>query len=98
MTMQQNNKANENMIRVPFYRTTKQHICFRECVILMKIAEETGCSIELVSGQQSGNTDSLLSLLKLGIASGTPIVLALKGANMEVAYRKCMEVLNGEAA
>lgn len=93
-----NGQAAQEMISVPFYRKAKQHICFRECVKLMKIAETTGCKIRLVSGKQSGTTDSLLSLLKLGIASGTPLVLSLSGENREKAYHLCMDVLNGEAA
>ena len=98
MTLSNETKKAPGVMTVPFCRTSKQNICFRECVKLIKIAEETGCTIKLTAGQQSGTTGSLLSLLKLAIVPGTPIVLSLQGENMEQAYHMCMDVLNGEAA
>ena len=98
MNEAKNVDTERKLMVIPFCRKSKHNICFRECVKLIKIAEETGCRISFTAGGSKGDTDSLLSLLKLGIIPGTSVVMSLSGGNVEEAYRQAMTVLEGEAA
>ena len=68
----------------------------RECSHLVRIADETGCLIRLVSGKKSGSTMSILSLANLGIVKGKSLVLSIHGARNEEAFREAFKVISGE--
>ena len=54
---------------------------FRECLLLIKLAEETECRIELHVNGKVGSTDSILSLVQLGIIPNTIVAFSIKGEN-----------------
>ena len=68
----------------------------RECSHLVRIAEETGCLIRLVSGKKSGSTMSILSLANLEITKGKSLVLSIHGARNEEAFHEAIKVISGE--
>ena len=89
------NKENAYNVAV-FFKTAKQHLCFRECAKIVKIAEATGCEIHLAAGDKRGSTKSLLSFLHLGIVPGTPITLTIRGRDTYTAFHRCLEILEGK--
>ena len=88
----------ESMRHAPIVSLVKQNICFRECARIIKIAEDTGCHISITVGSQKGTTDSLLSLVKLGLTPGRTVVVTATGTAPELAFRDCLKVLDGAAA
>ena len=82
---------------VSFILVSKVKLCFRECAKIVKVAEETNCLIEIASGTKSGSTESILSLVNLGILDGKSLVLTIKGKNNEEAFRRVSKILNGSA-
>ena len=81
---------------VAFIMVAKGVLGFRESAHLVKVAEETGCSISIASGKKFGSTKSILSLVNLGIMSGKSLVLNIKGARNEEAFREVSKVIGGE--
>lgn len=88
----------ESLRLAPIVSVVKQTICFRECAKLIKIAEETGCTIHLSAGERKGSTESLLSLVRLELTPGRTVVVSVNGQAPEEAFRGCLRVLDGEAA
>ena len=64
--------------------------------IVIKVAEETGCSISIASGKKFGSTKSILSLVNLTITAGKSLVLNIKGARNEEAFRAVAKIIGGE--
>ncbi|MBR2216185.1 MAG: HPr family phosphocarrier protein [Selenomonadaceae bacterium] len=93
-----NENMREGMRLAPVVGLVKQNICFRECAKIIKIAEETGCHISITAGSRKGTTDSLLSLVQLGLTPGRTVVLSATGQAPELAFRDCLKVLDGGAA
>ena len=60
-----------------------------------QIAEETGCAISLAAGKKFGSTKSILSLVNLGIMAGKSLVLNIKGARNEEAFREISKIIGG---
>ena len=65
----------------------------RECAALIKTAQETGCSIRVAANGQSGQADSMLSLLKMHIDKGTFVMLTLTGGKLEEALPRCRDIM-----
>ena len=78
-------------------RDVKCMMGFRECARLVAVARETGCVIRLVAGKKSGSTDSMLSLVQMGLREGTSVVLSIRGEDSRAAFHECVKVLDGES-
>ena len=81
---------------VSFIMVAKGILGFRECMHIVKIAEDTGCLIRIISGKKSGSTKSILSLANLEILPGKSLVLSIHGAKNEAAFHEVVKVINGE--
>ena len=86
--------ANEK--EVAFIMVAKGVLGFRESAHIVKVAENTGCSISIASGKKYGTTKSILSLVNLGIMSGKSLVLNIKGEHTEEAFRELSKIIGGE--
>ena len=81
-----------------YFAVTKCVIGFREASRLVKIAEENACVIKLVAGNAIGTTNSILSIIKMGIKADTSLglgIVALDGGNATNAFAECHKVLSG---
>ena len=81
---------------VSFSMVAKGVIGFRESAHIVKVAEETNCSISIASGKKFGTDKSILSLVNLGICAGKSLVLNIKGERNEDAFRELSKILAGE--
>ncbi|MBR0062482.1 MAG: HPr family phosphocarrier protein [Selenomonadaceae bacterium] len=81
---------------VSFIMVAKGVIGFRESAHIVKVAEETNCSISIASGKKFGTDKSILSLVNLGINAGKSLVLNIKGERNEDAFREVSKILAGE--
>ena len=81
---------------VSFIMVAKGVIGFRESAHIVKVAESTGCSISIASGKKFGTNKSILSLVHLGIINGKSLVLNIKGARNEEAFREVSKIISGE--
>lgn len=81
---------------VSFILVSKGIIGFRESARLIKIAEETNCTITIASGKKIGTTKSILSMVNLEIVPGKSLVLNIKGERNEEAFRDAVKVVSGE--
>ena len=81
---------------VSFMLVARGILGFRECAHIVKIAEDTGCLVRIVSGKHVGTTKSILSLVNLEIAPGKTLVLSIHGARNEEAFHEIIKVINGE--
>lgn len=82
---------------VSFILVSKVKLCFRECAKIVKVAEDTGCLIEIASGTKSGDTSSILSLVNLEIGIDKSLVLTIKGERNEEAFHRVSKIINGTA-
>ena len=82
---------------VSFILVSKIKLCFRECAAIVKVAEDTGCLIEIAAGTKSGNTDSILSLVNLAITADKSLVLKIQGENNREAFNRVSKILSGES-
>ncbi len=80
---------------ISFMLVSKVKLCFRECSKIIKIAEETGCIIEIASGTKSGTSESILSLVNLGITVDKSLVLTIKGTKNQEALKRVSKIING---
>lgn len=81
---------------VSFIMVAKGVLGFRESAHLVKVAEATNCKISIASGKNLGSTESILSLVNLGISSGKSLVLNIKGERNEEAFREVSKIIAGE--
>ena len=81
---------------VSFIMVAKVVLGFRECAEIIKIAEETNCTVQMTSGKKSGSSDSIMSLVSLGILADKSLVLTIKGENKEDAFHRISKIINGE--
>ena len=81
---------------VSFILVSKGIIGFRESARLIKIAEDTDCTITIASGKKLGTTKSILSMVNLEIMPGKSLVLNIKGERNEEAFREASKVISGE--
>ena len=81
---------------VSFIMVAKGILGFRECAHIVKIAEDTGCLVRIISGKKVGSTKSILSLVNLEIAPGKSLVLSIHGARNEEAFHDISKIIGGE--
>jgi len=81
---------------VSFIMVAKGVLGFRESAHIVKVAEETNCTISIASGKNFATNKSILSLVNLGITSGKSLVLNIKGARNEEAFREISKIIGGE--
>ena len=81
---------------VSFIMVSKGIIGFRESARLIKIAEDTNCTITIASGKKLGTTKSILSMVNLEIMPGKSLVLNIKGERNEEAFREVSKIIGGE--
>ena len=81
---------------VSFIMVAKGVIGFRESAHIVKVAEDTNCSISIASGKKYGTSKSILSMVNLGITSGKSLVLNIKGERNEEAFREVSKIIAGE--
>jgi len=82
--------------KVSFILVAKNTLGFRECAAMVKVAEETGCTVEIASGKKIGTSKSILSLVGLGITADKSFVLTIKGDRKEDALRVISKIINGD--
>jgi phosphotransferase system HPr (HPr) family protein len=82
---------------VTFILVSKIKLCFRECAAIVKVAEDTGCLIEIAAGTKSGTSDSILSLVNLAINVDKSLVLTIHGENNHEAFERVSKILNGKS-
>ena len=75
-----------------------QVLGFRESAELMKVAHESGCTIRLASGSKNGSTDSVLSLVSMGLTGGNTVFLSVEGNDEASAITGCARVLHAKIA
>lgn len=81
---------------VSFILVSKIKLCFRECAAIVKVAEDTGCLIEIASGTKSGTSDSILSLVNLAITADKSLVLTIRGENNHEAFDRVSKIISGK--
>ena len=81
---------------VSFIMVSKGVLGFRESAHVIKVAEDTDCAVTIASGKKLGTTESILSLVNLGIMPGKSLVLNIKGERNEEAFREISKVIGGE--
>ena len=81
---------------VAFIMVAKGVLGFRESAHIVKVAEETGCSITIAAGKKFGTNKSILSLVNLTISPGKSLVLNIKGERNEEAFREISKIIGGE--
>ena len=81
---------------VSFILVSKGILAFRECAHIVRIAEETGCLVRLISGKKVGSSKSILSLVNLEIMPGKSLVLSIHGARNKEAFKEISKVIAGE--
>ena len=81
---------------VSFIMVAKGVLGFRESAHIVKVAENTNCSISIASGKKFGTNKSILSLVNLGIMAGKSLVLNIKGERNEEAFREISKIIGGE--
>lgn len=81
---------------VVFKLVSKVKLCFRECASIVKVASDTACLVEIVTGTKEGNSDSILSLVNLAVTAGQSLVLKIHGENNREAFNRISKILSGE--
>ena len=72
---------------------TNNTLGFRESAELVKTAFDTGCKIRLASGDKNGSTDSVLSLVSMGLGNGKTVFLSVEGNDEMSAISACVNIL-----
>ena len=93
--IEKNTAVEKAVAAVSFILVSKIKLCFRECASIVKVAEETGCLIEIAAGTKSGNSDSILSLVNLAVTADKSLVLTIHGENNHEAFNRVSKILSG---
>ena len=80
---------------VSFILVAKNTLGFRECAGIVNIAEKNNCKVKIASGNKSGTSKSILSLVALGITADKSLVLTITGERNDVAFREISKIING---
>ena len=81
---------------VSFILVAKVTLGFRECAKMVKIAQDADCKFEIASGTKLGTSESILSLVTLGIVTDKSLVLTIKGEHSEEAFKDISKVISGK--
>ncbi len=82
---------------VVFPRVTKRKLCFRECAMLIRIAEETECRIDISVGKLHGSTESLMTLLRMKIREGTSMTVTIRGKDTYSAFHRSRDLFDDKS-
>lgn len=77
-----------------FRKTIGSTVGFRECAQLIHIAQETETKITLSIGNKLGTSDSIISLMSLGLMPGMSIVFTIDGENQVDAYHRLNDLID----
>ena len=77
-----------------FRKTISSIFGLRECAQLIHIAKDTNSIIEINVGSKSGTSESISSLILLGLTPGMSIVFSIKGGNQSLAYTRINDLIN----
>lgn len=66
---------------------------FRECAMLINIANKTNTRIELHANGKVGSTDSIISLVQLGIKENSGVVFSIEGKNQVECCHLVMDLI-----
>ena len=78
-----------------FNTIVNNNICFRESAKICKLAKETDSKIKIAYKNKEANSDSILSLVNLGLTSGSEIVFSILSNNytsQKNIYHKLLEI------
>ena len=95
--IEKNTAVEKAVAAVSFILVSKIKLCFRECASIVKVAEDTGCLIEIAAGTKSGNSDSILSLVNLAVTADKSLVLTIHGENNHEAFNRVSKILSGNS-
>ena len=56
----------------------------------------SNCTFQITSGKKIGTSESIMSLVTLGITADKTLVLNIKGENKENAYHEITKIIHGE--
>lgn len=76
-----------------FHPLINKTLGFRECAMLKNIADKTNTVIELSANGKIGTTDSIISLVKLGIKENSGVVFTIKGENQIECCHLVMDII-----
>ena len=76
-----------------FHPLINKILGFRECAMLKNIADKTNTVIELSANGKIGTTDSIISLVKLGIKENSGVVFTIKGKNQIECCHLVMDII-----
>ena len=77
-----------------FHPMINKTLGFRECAMLKNIADKTNTVIELSLQGKIGSTNSIISLLQLGIKENSGVVFTIKGENQIECCHLVMDIIN----
>lgn len=76
-----------------FHPTINSTLGFRECALLVQIAKQTNTTIEIHANNKIGTTDSIISLMQLGIKENSGVVFIIRGNNQVECCHQVMDVI-----
>ena len=76
-----------------FHPLINKILGFRECAMLKNIADKTNTVIELSANGKTGTTNSIISLVKLGIKENSGVVFTIKGKNQIECCHLVMDII-----
>lgn len=76
-----------------FHPLINKILGFRECAMLKNIANKTNTVIELSANGKKGTTDSIISLMQLGIKENSGVVFTIKGENQIECCHLVMDII-----
>ena len=80
---------------VTYLKTVKSNIGFREAAGLVRVAESNGSIVRLVVGRATGNTKSIMSIIKMGIKPDTLVAISVMNGNTDSTLADCVKILEG---
>lgn len=78
-----------------FILVAKNMLGLRECAAIVNVAKETDCTVQIASGTKVGTSESILSLVGLGVVPDKSLVLTIKGERNDEAFREISKIING---
>ena len=81
---------------VSFILVAKNVIGARESAAIMNIAKDTNTLVRIVSGKKTGSSNSIISLMNLGIMPEKSLVLSIHGSKNQEAFHEIAKIIVGE--